>query len=31
MQLLFDSAMDKVRDGHTSLEAAIDVAMADEE
>jgi type IV pilus assembly protein PilB len=31
MQLLFDSAMDKVRDGYTSLEAAIDVAMADEE
>jgi type IV pilus assembly protein PilB len=31
MQLLFDSAMVKVREGLTSLEAALSVAMADEE
>jgi type IV pilus assembly protein PilB len=31
MQLLFDSALDKVRDGLTSLEAALSVAVSEEE
>jgi type IV pilus assembly protein PilB len=31
MKMLYDSALDKVRQGLTSLEAALTVTMADEE
>ena len=31
MKLLVDSAVDKVREGHTSLEAALSVTMSDED
>ena len=31
MKLLFDSALDKVREGLTSLEAALSVTMSDED
>ena len=31
MKMLFDSAVDKVREGLTSLEAALSVTMAEEE
>jgi type IV pilus assembly protein PilB len=30
MKMLFDSALDKVREGETSLEAALSVTMAEE-
>ena len=29
--MLFDTRIDKVREGHTSLEAALSVTMAEEE